>query len=202
MRRKPFLRYFFLIVFFLLVLAGLTHKLWLHAVGHVLVRNEAPAKSEIAVVLAGDDTGHRIGKAAELVKAGYAPAVLVSGPSYFDIHECDVAIEFAVRKGYPAGWFVPLPNETHSTREEAVTVLQELSRRGVHHFLLVTSNYHTARAARIYQAAIVSAGGGFDFRVVASPDPYFDENNWWHDRQGLKTVFFEWSKTVATALGQ
>ena len=199
---KHFLRYSFFLVLFLAAAGWLTHAIWLHEIGHALVRDDGPAKADIAVVLAGDETGHRIEKGAELVKSGYAPAVLVSGPTYFDIHESDTAIAFAVRKGYPAAWFVPLPNATHSTREEAVVVLQELRRRGVHSFLLVTSDYHTARAARIYRAAIAAAGGGFDLRVVAAPYPHFDEDGWWHDREGQKTVFIEWSKTVATALGK
>ncbi|MBZ5626003.1 MAG: YdcF family protein [Acidobacteriia bacterium] len=169
--------------------------------GHALIRDEGPTKAEIAVVLAGDDTGHRIEKGAELVRAGYVPAVLVSGPPYYDVHECDLAIAFAVRKGYPAGWFIALPNPTLSTRQEAWFILQELRRRAIHSFLLVTSDYHTARAARIYRAVERAMGGGPDMRVVAAPDEYFREASWWRNREGQKTVFFEWSKTLATALG-
>ena len=179
----------------------ITHGWWLPSFGRALVRNDGPGKAEIAVVLAGDDTGHRVQKAAELVRDGYVPAVLVSGPTYYGIHESDLAIGFAVRKGYPAAWFIPLPNETHSTREEATAILQELRRRGIHSFLLVTSNYHTARAARIYRGAIQSMGGGLDMRVVAAPDAYFQADSWWRNREAQKTVFFEWSKTLATALG-
>ncbi|HLK62681.1 MAG TPA: YdcF family protein [Bryobacteraceae bacterium] len=189
-----------LICLFLLVVVWLSHSLWLQWFGHVLIRDEGPRKADIAVVLAGDDFGHRIEKGGDLVRSGFVPAVLVSGPPYYHIHECDVAIAFAVIKGYPAEWFVPFPNSALSTREEAAAILPELERRGVHSFLLVTSDYHTARAARIYRAAM--AGKGLDMHVIAAPDEYFREDSWWRNREGEKTVFFEWSKTIATALGR
>lgn len=189
----------FLTLFLLALTAWFTHAWWLPWFGHALVRDDGPAKAEIAVVLGGDE-GRRIAKAAELVSVGYVPAVLVSGPRYYDIHECDVAIDFAVRRGYPTGWFIPFPNETHSTREEAGAILAELGRRGIHSFLLVTSDYHTARAGRLFRAAIAKRGGP-EMRVVAAPDEYFREDSWWRDREAQKVVFFEWAKTVATALG-
>lgn len=196
------LRNYSLFAFLALALAlWLSHAWWLPWFGRALIHDEGPAKAEIAVVLAGDDSGHRVEKAAELVRDGYVPALLVSGPAYYGIHECDAAIALAVRKGYPAAWFIPLPNETHSTREEASVILQELRRRGIHSFLLVTSDYHSARAARIYRAAIEAMGGGFQMRVVAAPDEYFRADSWWRNREAQKTVFFEWAKTLAAALG-
>jgi uncharacterized SAM-binding protein YcdF (DUF218 family) len=184
----------------LALFAWITHSLWLPWFGHRLVLDEGPAKADIAVVLAGDYSGRRVEKAAELVRAGYVPLVLVSGPKYFDIHECDVAIAAEVRKGYPAAWFVPWPNASHSTRDEAASILQELSRRGVRSFLLVTSDYHSARAARIYRAAMPKTGGP-EMRVVAAADENFHEDSWWHNREAQKIVFFEWCKNLATALG-
>jgi uncharacterized SAM-binding protein YcdF (DUF218 family) len=185
----------------LAIAACLSFNLWLPWFGHALIRNDGPVKAEIAVVLGGDEYGLRITKAAELVRDGYVPVVLVSGPALFDIYECDVAIAFAVRKGYPASWFIPFPNTTRSTREEASSILSELARRGIHSFLLVTSDYHTARAGRIYRAALAK-GSGPEMHVVAAPDANFREDGWWRNREGQKTVFFEWSKTVATALGR
>jgi hypothetical protein len=38
-------------------------------------------------------------------------------------------------------------------------------------------------------------------RVVAAPDENFQEGSWWRNREAQKTVFFEWTKTLATALG-
>jgi uncharacterized SAM-binding protein YcdF (DUF218 family) len=179
-------------------LAAVTHALWFTALGKLLVRDEGPARADIAVVLAGDFYGHRILRAAELVRRGYVPAVLVSGPRMiYGLYECDLAIPFAVRHGYPESWFIREPNEALSTRAEAAAILSDLRRRGVHRFLLVTSDYHTARAARIYHAA----ARGFEMRVVAAPDEYFRPGGWWLNREGQKIFFIEWSKTVASMLG-
>jgi hypothetical protein len=81
------------------------------------------------------------------------------------------------------------------------SVLAELRRRNVRSFLLVTSDYHTARSARIYGAAERAMGGGPAMRVVPARDEFFRADSWWRTRQAQKVVFFEWSKTFATVLG-
>jgi len=65
----------------------------------------------------------------------------------------------------------------------------------------VTSDYHSARARRLFLAAERASGGGPQMRTVAAPDEFFHPDNWWRDRQGQKIAFFEWSKTVATVFG-
>jgi uncharacterized SAM-binding protein YcdF (DUF218 family) len=168
------------------------------ALGRLLVRDDGPARADLAVVLAGDFSGSRILRAAELVRQGYVPKVLVSGPhTLYGTYECDMAISFAVEHGYPEAWFIRAPNEALSTREEAAAILPDLRRLGVHRFLLVTSNYHTARAARIFRAA----GPDFDIRTVAAPDKYFRAASWWRNREGQKLFFMEWSKTFAGMAG-
>jgi uncharacterized SAM-binding protein YcdF (DUF218 family) len=189
---------------FLLLLAAIAVSgpfVWMPRLGAALIRSESPAKADVAVVLAGDAYGQRILQAADLARQGYVRGIVVSGPRYYDIHECDIAIQFAVRKGYPVEWFIALPNEALSTREEATRVLEELKRRDVRSFLLITSEYHTARAGRIYSSAMRKLGGGPDMRVVAAPDKWFRPDAWWKSREGLKIFFMEWSKTVATAVG-
>jgi len=200
-RRRSPLFSFFVAILVLAALAFVTRGWWLPSAGYALVYSEQPEKADIAVLLAGDYSGLRIQKAAELVKSGYVPAVLVSGPhGFYGFAESDLAIEYAVKRGYPREWFIPFPNDTLSTREEAAAIVPELHRRGVRSFLLVTSDYHTARARRIYIAT--ERGAGPAFRTVAARSQYFTPDAWWKNREGEKTVFFEWSKTIATALGK
>jgi uncharacterized SAM-binding protein YcdF (DUF218 family) len=200
--RRPF-RFRALFVCIVIGLAALailavTHTLWMAALGNLLVRDDGPARADIAVVLAGDFSGNRILRAAELVQQGYVPKVLVSGPhTLFGNYECDFAIPFAVQHGYPQAWFVRAPHEALSTRDEAAVILPDLRRLGVHRFLLVTSNYHSARAARIFRAT----GPDFDIRTVTAPDKYFRPESWWRNREGQKLFFMEWSKTFAGQLG-
>lgn len=181
-----------------LLIVVLTHSLWLRALGGFLVSAQAPWRADIVVALAGDDRGNRILTAAELVKEGWAPKVLVDGPECcYGGHESDFAIAFAVRAGYPAGWFVPLPFSGTSTAEEARAVMPELDRLHVRRFIIVTSNYHTRRAARVF-ARLAPRDR---FRVVAAPDWAFRPEDWWRSREGRKQFFWEWCKTLANWAG-
>jgi len=181
-----------------LALAAVTRVWWMTELGRLLVHDDGPGHADIAVVLAGDYYGNRILFAGNLVKQGFVPKVLVSGPlMIYGQYECDLAIPFAVQHGYPADWFIRSPNQAHSTREEAAAIVPDLRRRGVHRFLLVTSDFHTGRAARIYRAAAPD----LQMRVVAAPDRYFRPDGWWRNREGQKMFLMEWLKTFATAVG-
>ena len=202
-RRFPILIKFAIALVVLLVIAFLARSLWLPAVAYALIRNDGPVKADIAVVLAGDFFGHRLEKAAQLAKQGYVPVVLVSGPpGAYGKTEADLAVEFIEREGYPSQLFIPFPDPARSTREEAGFILPELRRRNVHSFLLVTSDFHSARAARLFIATERAIGYYPSMHVVTAPDEYFRADSWWHNREAQKTVFFEWSKTIATALGK
>jgi uncharacterized SAM-binding protein YcdF (DUF218 family) len=186
----------------LLLILFLARSLWLPVFGEALVRDDGPAKADLVVMLDGDPYGLRILKAGELVRQGYAPAALVSSAaSVYGVPVSDLEVPFAVRHGFPAQWFIPFPNPSRSTREEAIGVLAELRRRGVHSFLLVTSDYHTARAARIYRSVERANGGGPAFRTVAAPDEFFRPRAWWKSRESQKTFLLEWCKTLTGPLG-
>ena len=181
---------------------AVSYRLWLPSIGRALVHDDGPAAADIAVVLGGDTWGHRIETAGTLVRRGLVPSVLVSGsPGFYGEHESDLEIPFAVRKGFPAKWFEAFPNDALSTKDEARAILGELRRRGVHRILIVTSDFHSARARRIYLATEKAMGGGPELRMVAAPDEFFRADSWWRGRESQKTTFIEWWKTIATALG-
>jgi len=73
-----------------------------------------------------------------------------------------------------------------------------LQRRGVKEVILVTSNYHTARAKRIFAKAAGPAGP----RFLAFPvdDGLFDPDGWWTRRRYAKTFFYEAIRTVWSAV--
>jgi uncharacterized SAM-binding protein YcdF (DUF218 family) len=189
-----------LLILFLVVPAALalTHAVWLSALGSFLVRSDEPVKADYAVVLAGDPEGRRILAAAELVKRGLVRQAIVDGPrGSYGNWECDLAVAFAERKGYPASYFHKLPMEATSTRVEAQFAVAELRKLGARSFLLVTSNFHTRRAGRIFERA----ADGLDMRVISASDKHFTPDSWWRHREGMKTFYMEWSKTVAEWIG-
>lgn len=182
----------------LLIVLVLTGKFWLTLLGSALIQSEPPIHAPIAVVLAGDPTGNRIRRAAELVRQGFVPQVLVSGPGpQYGLYESDMAIHYITSLGYPASWFVPLPHHATSTMEEAHVVIARLRQLGVSRADVVTSDYHTRRSARDFRGL----HSGIEFRFVAAPDNNFTASGWWRTREGRKTFLLEWMKTVATWFG-
>jgi uncharacterized SAM-binding protein YcdF (DUF218 family) len=180
------------------LLAVIFHAAILTAAAKYLVSSGPPHKADIAVVLGGDWSGNRVLKAAELVREGYAPKILVSGPfGVYGHSECDLEIPFAVQHGFPESYFVHLEHHAHSTMEEAGVIVSALRREHVTSVLLVTSDYHTRRAGRIFR----HAAPDLSFYVVAAPDEYFSMNGWWRNREGRKTFLIEWMKTVAEWFG-
>ena len=180
------------------VLALIFHSAILAALGSYLVKAGPPQKADLIVVLAGDSTGHRIVKSAELVRDGFAPKILVSGPAgMYDFAECDLEIPFAVKRGFPESYFLHFENRAHSTQDEAQAIVPELHRLGAKTILLVTSDFHTRRATKIFRRAAPD----LTFYPVAAPDPYFTPDAWWQNREGRKTFVIEWMKTVAEWFG-
>jgi len=193
-RRIPWL----LAVAILLLVAYFTHVRWFTWLGECLVKSEPPVSADLVVVLAGDFTGNRIVTAANLVRQGFAAKALVSGPAeLYGMYESQLAIPFAVHKGFPESYFIPFPNESKSTTSEAEVIISLLHKLHVHRIDLVTSNFHTRRAAAIFR----SQAPDIDTHVVAAPDRYFTPDGWWKNREGRKVFFLEWTKTVASWLG-
>ena len=168
------------------------------AMAAYLVQAGEPQPADIVVLLAGDSAGSRITKGAELVRQGLAPQAMVSGPSgNYGFYECDLAIPFAVKAGYPESYFLHEHHDARSTAEEARVLTQELRGRGWKRVLLVTSDYHTRRATRLFRATYPEA----TLTVVAAPDKNFSVDGWWKNREGRKTFVTEWTKTVAEWFG-
>jgi uncharacterized SAM-binding protein YcdF (DUF218 family) len=170
------------------------HNSILWSLGAVLEKNEVPRKAGMVVVIGGDYRGNRILKAAELVRDGYAPKVLVSGvEGMYGAHESDLEIDYAVRHGFPREEFVAFHYPALSTVDEARADIGELRRLGVHSYLLVTSGYHTARARRIF----AREGKDLEVHSISAPALYWQNGEWWKNREGRKLWFNETVKTVA-----
>lgn len=184
--------------FALIAVAIATHTVWLTWMGEALVRAQPPEKADIVVVLGGETRGRRILHAAELVRQGYAPRVLVSGAGYlYGAHESDLAVQYAVQQGCDPNIFIKFKHPATSTSDEALFVVPELRRLHVRKYLLVTSNYHTRRAGRIFR----SVAPDLDAVVVSSEDAYLPVNSWWKNRQPRKVFFDESIKTIANYMG-
>jgi uncharacterized SAM-binding protein YcdF (DUF218 family) len=166
--------------------------------GAFLVKTDKPAPADVVVVLAGDMRGARILAGADLVKRGLAPTALISGPDeVYGMYECEPAIAFAVAHGYPKTYFTGAPHHARSTRDEVAALLPVLHQMGVHRVDLVTSNFHTRRAGKLFR----QMAPDMETHVVAADDVYFEPDTWWRSREGRKTFLMEGLKTVTSWFG-
>jgi uncharacterized SAM-binding protein YcdF (DUF218 family) len=186
------------VVLFLAVAVFVFSDPILRSLGAILVTSEVPRKADLIVVIGGDFKGNRIVKGAELVRQGYAPRVLSSGSGDLYGHfECDLAIGYAVSHGYSEDSFIGLRYPALNTRDEARAVIARMRQLGVHRYLLVTSDYHTGRATRIFR----HEAADLEEHTVAAPDPDWNGGQWWKNREGRKLWFYEMIKTVTGRFG-
>lgn len=188
----------------LLVLAVLAILWWQRArllspIGTFLDNGEAPQKADVALVLAGGWKGERVLKAGELVRQGYVPYILLSGPtSYYGQPECNYAIPFAVQNGLKAEWFQCAPNRAASTEEEARAMVAELGRRGVKKCLVVSVRTHMRRARILFNEMKPE---GLELHFISAEDRNYSLEDWYKTREGRKSVLLEWLKLATTPLG-
>ena len=184
----------------ILILAAAGATLSLDAVGRALIV-EDPLHPAGAILVLGGETreGDRVAHAVQLYKRGLAPLLVLSGtPVGFRTHEADIMRRHAEFLGVPAERILAVKHNADSTREEAGLVVPVLRSRGLKEVILVTSNYHTARAMRIFSKAAGPSGPTF----LASPmqDGNFEPEGWWMTRRHAKTFLYEAIKTVWSAI--
>src|SRR5271156_1242750 len=186
-----FFRLLFLIFFLCLVfLVYLARNPLLRMAGSFWIVDEGPVASD-AIVILGDDNynGDRATRAAELLKAGWAPRIVASGRglrSYASIAELEE--HDLTDRGVPVGAIVRFAHRAEDTRDEAAAISQLISSRGWRRIILVTSNYHTRRARYICSRSFPA---GTELRVVAARDSDFDPDDWWRTRLGIKIFAHE-----------
>ncbi len=189
-----------LIALFVLVLvAWASRNAWLGRLGTFLDTGRPPVKSDVIVVLAGGWTGERVLKAGELVQSGFAPIAILDSPKglMYGNSECILAQSFAVRKGFPPESFTCLEMRATSTAEEAVAIAAELRRRGIKRCLVVSVRSHLRRAEKILRREMPD----IELHFTGAESPLFRLEHWYEVREGRKSVFMEWIKTVTEPFG-
>lgn len=170
--------------------------------GRFLVEADAPHKADAIVVLAGSYPD-RILEAVSLYKEGWAPRILIcrepDTAGFRRVAELGVDIPrpydinrmVAERLGVPPDAIEVLDRAGDSTYGEAEVVLAIAVQRHYRSILLVTSKYHTRRAAQIYRHL---AGGQVEVFVRPARDDDFHEDRWWRDRISTRRLIIEYQK--------
>jgi len=183
----------------LLILTAILAIRWqaiLTSLGGFLVDSQPPQKADLVLVLGGDFWGSRVLIGAELARLRYAPIAVISGPPYQGRPEGELAVDFLVQKGYPREIFRVFGHDSGSTIGEANALRGELARRHAKRVLLVTSNYHSRRAAIV----LTLFCPGVQFISVPAPDLGYHIDQWWNDDSSRRLFFSEWSKILGSVL--
>jgi uncharacterized SAM-binding protein YcdF (DUF218 family) len=160
------------------------------------VVDEPLQKAQAIVVLGGDNVmGDRVRRAVELYHAGWAPRVVLSGisfRSYFS--ETTFMEKEAVNLGVSREDLILFPHAGDSTIDEALALRRALAGRNFRKIIVVTSNYHTRRARRVFHA--VYRRHGTQVVVSAAPDSEFNPGAWWRQRRSRTLMGLELLKSL------
>jgi uncharacterized SAM-binding protein YcdF (DUF218 family) len=157
--------------------------------------------TDAIVILGGESEGYsRTQHAVDLFNQGYAPRVVFSGGTMRDFglacSSAQLSLEAAQGLGLPENAVV-ISYEAQSTYDEAVNLARLAGEQGWRSLLVVTTPFHTRRAARTFRTLMPA----LSISVSAAPDPRFDASHWWRTEEGLVTVvnevlklLFYWAK--------
>ena len=103
---------------------------------------------------------YRLDRAAELYRAGYAPAIIVSGGQGLDepISEAQSMRDYLIALGIPEASII-MEASSVNTEENMAFSRALMDERGYKSALVVTSDYHLWRALRLAERAGISARG-------------------------------------------
>ena len=191
-------RWIFTLVFLSMgVLLIATHSLYLSALGKFLVVSDPLAKVDALVVLDGDYPEHeRLLHAVQLWQQGYAPRIILSAKlADWQTYEDYPAWRHAMKLNMlPADALFVVGHNADSTKEEAHKLLPFMQEHGIKQIIVVTSNYHTRRAKKVFKE--VWADSDVQFSITAADSPKFHPAEWWKRRTDSRMFFYEFSKTV------
>jgi uncharacterized SAM-binding protein YcdF (DUF218 family) len=192
-------------------LAGLLLLLrtWaLPALGHLLVEQTRNKPADAAVVLStGVDYYPRLMEAAAQYRAGRVPLVVINGNRKTD------ALRELEAMGYvpPAPWdeqakrileVLGVPRnkvigisaeDVFDTISEARNLAPTLRQRGLRRLLVVTSRFHTKRAAHIWRHRLPEP---FQIDTAAARRDPFDAEGWWHSGRQIRQLMAEYGGWV------
>jgi uncharacterized SAM-binding protein YcdF (DUF218 family) len=153
-----------------------------------LVQSLPIARCNLMVVLGGG-VRERVDTAVDLLLAGACERLLLTGTDL----SADARELLAESAGSGVRYEIEVAG-SRSTLEDAVVSLRAARSAGIRSVLVVTSPYHTRRAAWIFSR--VFAGTGVEFGIHPSECFYFDYGRWWKSRDGRGAVLGEYAKLL------
>jgi len=167
----------------------------LQAAGDFLVIRDLLEPADAVIAISGDGTGERAVAAAALVLAGYGRWLIVSGSA-------DGAAATMARVAARAGLSrarILVDDRSESTVQNARNSARLMRRYRLRRAILVTSPYHTRRAAMAFREEF--RRWGLDVRVTATEHSFFEVDRWWTREFDRWLVTREYGKIAAFVAG-
>ena len=181
----------------LFILAALFYAPLLNALAGSLVRAEPLTRADAVVVLTGDRSGDRMAEGIRLYEKGFgAYIVFWGGQLYWKYNYADLLLGQLKESGIGSGQVAYSTRAIipYSSEGEARENIRTLKSRGAKSFILVTSNYHTARAGRIYDR--LARENGMAVIVHPADDSLVHIHDWWKDHDSARMIFLELQKAL------
>jgi uncharacterized SAM-binding protein YcdF (DUF218 family) len=182
------------IVIFLALVAALLyfgHPFLLGKAGRYLEVKDELKPADVIVVLAGEET-ERVEHGVKLFNEGWARKdrmILAGGPAVWKYTWASLMKEHAVSLGVSPKAIL-LEEASRSTEEDALFTKEILRKYGYRSVILVTSPYHSRRAAKIFRKIL-----GSGVKVIISPgESWLKFDDWWKRRRDRAVVLSEYSK--------
>jgi len=191
-----------------LLLAALWMFAWIAA--ELLIVNVPLEKADAIVVLSGSETLiERASLAAQLFREGRAPKILLTNdnrrggwisaqqrnPFFYE-----GAILELRQQGVPETAIEVLQPPVESTRDEADIVRDYSRQHQLQSVLVVTSAYHSRRAFRTFEQALVGSGVSVGMRAVEPGSQTPRPAVWWLRARGWNMVAGEYFKLAYYAI--
>jgi hypothetical protein len=163
----------------LALLLALVWTLWL-SLGAIMAFPASEPVAADAVIVLGEDPGHRYARGKELLVAGYADTLMLILPLPHVLQDATANLK---------GVAVHVDRSSDSTWTEAVVMRRWMEANGIHHVLVVSDPQHLLRVS--YSWCSVLRGSGLRYTFVAAPTPDWSAWNWWHNKATAIAVGME-----------
>jgi uncharacterized SAM-binding protein YcdF (DUF218 family) len=179
----------FAVVIFILYLS---HDFILEKAGKYLYCKDEMKPADVIVILAGEET-ERVEYGVKLFREGWARKdriILAGGPLVWKYTWASLMKEHAMSLGVTNDAIL-LEDKSISTEEDALFTKEILNKYKYTSCILVTSPYHSRRAAMIFRKIM-----GNEIKLISAPaeKSWFSFSKWWERRRDRAIVLGEYSK--------
>ena len=164
------IRRLFFWVRLLALLVALVWTLWL-SLGAIMTWPASEPVAADAVVVLGEDPGHRYARGKDLLLAGYADTLMLILPLPHVLPDATNDLK---------GISIHVDRSADSTWTEALVMRRWMEANGIHHVLVVSDPQHLLRVN--YSWWSVFRGSGLRYTFVAAPTPDWSAWNWWQNK--------------------